>query len=232
MYGPSPVLVPHVGTRLLTCDRELREFHAVWLKRKEEEQKSTPVIQEPGGGGITGTEVTAEVETPVAFAPKDLPIPIDIGITSPILHGFEPPSILHDVKPPSDTFADDRLTTVSSPTLSISSVSDLTPTEFDDDIGGSNDERMATRHDTFYFEDGNVEIACGHTVFRVHSTTVSFSSQKLRDILSKSALLHAPMTEGCPRITVMDTAQDFAVLLKMIYTPGWVSPFLRALCAS
>ena len=176
-------------------------------------------------------EVPAEAETPVAFPPQDLPIPIDIGIPSSLLHSFESPSIPYAVQPPSDPFTDDRTTTVSSPTLSVSTISDLTPTEFGDDTGESNGERMATRHDTFYFEDGNVEIACGYTVFRVHSSTVSFSSQKLRDILSQSALLHAPMPEGCPRITVTDTAQDFAVLLKMIYTPGWVpSPPLDPLC--
>jgi len=79
---------------------------------------------------------------------------------------------------------------------------------------------VVIHHDTFYFEDGNVEIVCEHTLFRVHSTTISFSSPKLRDILSQSALLRAPTPEGRPRIAVTDTAQDFAVLLKMIYTPG------------
>jgi len=137
-----------------------------------------------------------------------------------------PPSIFHNIESPSDPFTYDRIAAVSSPTLSISTVSDLTPTELGDVIEEGGDERMATRHETFYFEDGNVEIVCGHTLFRVHSTTLSFSSQKLRGILSQSALLNAPMLEGCPRITVSDTAQDFAALLKMVYTPGCV-PFPR-----
>ena len=158
-------------------------------------------------------EVPTEVETPVAFAPQDLPITTGIAI---------PPSIFHNTKPPPDSFTYDRIAAVSSPTLSISTVSDLTPTELGDDIEGGSDEQMATHHETFYFEDGDVEIVCGRTVFRVHSTTVSFSSQKLREILSQSALLHAPMPEGCPRITVPDTAQDFTMLFKMIYTPGCV----------
>jgi hypothetical protein len=102
----------------------------------------------------------------------------------------------------------------------------LTPTELGEDIGEGNSERIITRHETFYFEDGNVEIVSGGTIFRVHSTVVSFSSPKLRDILSRSALIHAPTPEGPPRIIVMENAVDFAVLLKIIYTPGRVSPVL------
>ena len=104
--------------------------------------------------------------------------------------------------------------TVSSPTLSISTVSDLTPTELGEI------EQTTARHDTFYFEDGNVEIMCGDTVFRIHSTVIGFSSPKLRDILSPSELLHAPIPEGRPRITISESAEDFEILLKMIYTPG------------
>ena len=131
-----------------------------------------------------------------------------------------PPTISQDTEYPPETFANILATAVSSPTLSISTVSDLTPTELGEDIEDSTGDQALTSHDTFHFEDGNVEVVCGHTIFRVHSTTISFSSPKLRDILSPSALLHAPTPDGCPQITVEDAAQDFAVLLKMIYTPG------------
>ena len=76
----------------------------------------------------------------------------------------------------------------------------------------------------FYLENGDVEIVCGHTIFRIHSPIVSFSSANLRDMLSSPTLLNAPMPEGCPRVIFKDSAEDFAVLLKMIYTPGCVSP--------
>jgi len=89
---------------------------------------------------------------------------------------------------------------------------------------GHEGEEEATRHKTFYLEDGNVEIVCGHTIFRAHSPILSFSSSKLRDMFSPSTLLTAPMSEGCPRIVFKDSAQDFAVLLRMIYTPGYISP--------
>ena len=196
-------------------DQELREVHARWLQRKEEEEH----------GSTTTTQTPAEVETPLTFAPNDLPTTIDAGIPSSTLQDTAPLSATHDATPSSDEFANRRIASVSSPTLSVSSVSDLTPTELGDGIGEGDDERVLTRHGTFYLEDGNVEIVCGHTIFRVHSPVVAFSSPTLRDILSPSTILGAPTPEGWPRITVTDTAQDFAILLKMIYTPGWVPPF-------
>jgi len=161
--------------------------------------------------------VPPEVGAPVAFDPQDLPaatINVDI-----------PPSNLHDVESSPDTVVNVPAGAFSSPTLSISTVSDLTPTELGGEVEHS-EERAAARHGTFYFEDGNVEIVCGDTLFRVHSTIVSFSSSKLRDTLSPSALLHAPTPEGCPRITISENAEDFGILLKMIYMPEWVSSSL------
>jgi len=169
------------------------------------------------------TETHAEVETPTAFTPQDISTTIGTGILSSILQGIEIPLILRDVVT-SGAFTEDRTATVSSPTFSISSLSDLTPTEFGEGIGEGSDERTPTRHETFYLEDGNVEVVCGHTIFRVHSPIVSFSSPILRDMLSPSTLLNAPMPEGCPRIVFKDSAEDFAVLLNMIYTPGYIRP--------
>lgn len=168
----------------------------------------------------------AEKETPIAFAPRDLPIAINISIPSSILDVIQYPSVIHNTEPPSEPPFNNRIITISSPTFSISTISDFAPTEFDDDTKEGDGERMTTRHETFYLEDGNVEVVCGDTIFRIHSPIVSFSSSKLRDILSPSTLLDPPMPEGCPRIVLEDSPGDFAVLLRMIYTPGYVSaPF-------
>ena len=212
-------------------DQELREIHTAWLQRKdedededEEEQRDSRKTQECQVGGDEETmaaELPAEAETPVAFATKDLPA--DIRLPSSILQDIKFPSVLHDVESSSETFVDIPAGTISSPTLSISTISDLTPTELGEEIEHKEEEeeeQTTTHHDTFYFEDGNVEIVCGHTLFRVHSTIISFSSSKLRDILSPLALLHAPTPEGRPQIIVSESAKDFGILLKMIYTPG------------
>ena len=193
-------------------------------QKDEEEQRDSRKIQEVGGDEEMGAELPAEAETPVVFATKDLPADtIDIRLPSSILQDISFPSVLHGVQSSSETFVDIPAGTISSPTLSISTISDLTPTELGEEIehkGEEQEEQTTTRHDTFYFEDGNVEIVCGHTLFRVHSTIISFSSSKLRDILSPLALLHAPTPEGRPRIIISESAKDFGTLLKMIYTPG------------
>ena len=189
--------------------QEFREIHAAWLDQRGENQSNAEeaeVNEGEEGEGVVAAEATAEVETPIAFAPHDLPTAeTDTDIHSSILQG--------DVWPFSGASVNIPSTAPSSPTFSISTVSDLTPTEL-------GEEQTITRHDTFYFEDGNVEIVCGETVFRIHSTIISFSSPKFRDMLSPTALLNAPTPEGCPRIIFADSAEDFAVLLKMIYTPG------------
>jgi hypothetical protein len=184
------------------------------LQRKKEQQDSreTEEHQNCGEEAMAAGEASPEVKTPVAFSPQDLPvttIPIEI-----------PPSVFSDRDFSLETFIDVPSGAVS-PTPSISTVSDLTPTEFDEIERG--EANTATRHDTLYFEDGNVEIVCGDTIFRVHSSVISFSSSDLREILSQSALLDAPTPEGRPRIAISDSAEDFTVLLKMIYTPGLVS---------
>ena len=201
--------------------QELREIHTTWLEQKEEEGEQRDVAENEEHKGkeeeetVMAVEVPAEVKTPVAFVSQDLAIAaIDIDIPSSTLQGVKPPSILYAMESSPEAF-DTPATAISSPTLSIFTVSDLTPTEL-------GEERTTVRHETFYFEDGNVEIVCGDTVFRVHSTTISFSSSKLRDMLSPSTLLNAPTPEGCPRVVFTDSTEDFETLLKMIYTPGYV----------
>ena len=157
-------------------------------EHKEEEEENATV-----------PDVSAEAKTPVVLVPRDISTTaIDIDTPSSILQDVRP-LIFHDVESPSETFSETCVdippTTASSPTLTISTVSDLTPTELDEEIERT-EEQTPIRHNTLYFEDGNVEIMCEYTVFRVHSTVLSFSSPKLQDILSPSVLLNAPMPEG------------------------------------
>lgn len=187
-------------------------IHDTWSESKGEEDR----------GDTSATETPVEAETRTAFPPKDLP--------SSILQDIESLSFLHDLESSSDTFADGRTATDSSPTFSVSTISDFTPTDFGDDIGENGGEQIPTRHKAFCLEDGNTEIMCGHTIFRIHSPIVSFSSPSLREILSPSTLLDAPMPGGCPRIPLTDSADDFAVLLEMIYTPGYVPSPQRGFC--
>ena len=139
--------------------------------------------------------------------------------------------------PEADTISASPVTSVThSPSISISTLSDFTAADVSDDeypthtaIADTSDEELPTNptavtpHGTFYLEDGNVEVLCGYTIFRVHTTILSFHSPALRRMFAPTNLAAAESPNGCPRIPSSDTAKDFATLLKMIYFPGFVS---------
>jgi hypothetical protein len=79
-----------------------------------------------------------------------------------------------------------------------------------------------TPHHTFYLNDGSVEVICGTTLFRVHTSTLSFHSPVLRQMFSPANLATAESPNRCPRIPSPDTPADFTTLLKAIYLPEWV----------
>jgi hypothetical protein len=112
--------------------------------------------------------------------------------------------------------------TTQSPSLSISALSDFTIADTSDDESPI-DPTTITPHDTFYLEDGNVEVLCGNTLFRVHTSILSFHSPALRRIFSQTGLATAESPNDCPRILSLDPATDFAMLLKMIYLPGYAT---------
>jgi len=113
-----------------------------------------------------------------------------------------------------------------SPSISITSLSDFTATDTSDDESPL-DPTTITSHDTFYLEDGNVEVLCGNTLFRIHTSVLSFHSPVLSQIFAKANLVTAESPNGCPRIPSSDTAADFATLLKAVYLPGYVTLLLR-----
>ena len=106
------------------------------------------------------------------------------------------------------------------PGSSISTLSDFTIAGTSDDEF-THDPTVISPRDTFYLDDGNVEVLCGSTLFCVHAVTVSFHSAVLS---AKSNLATAGSPNDCPRILSSDMAMDFATLLKAIYPPGVCSP--------
>jgi hypothetical protein len=82
------------------------------------------------------------------------------------------------------------------------------------------DPIVVTPHETLYFEDGSVEVLCGKTLFRVHTSVLSLHSPALRRMFAQTSLAAADSPNGCPRIMSSDAAADFATLLKVIYLPG------------
>ena len=125
---------------------------------------------------------------------------------------------------------------IQSPSISIATLSDFTIADTSDDepptdptIADTSDDELlvdstaTTPHETFYFEDGNAEVLCGNTLFRIHTAILFFHSPELRRMFAQTSLATAESHNGCPRIISSDTPKDFTILLKMIYLPGFVA---------
>jgi len=113
-----------------------------------------------------------------------------------------------------------------SPSTSISALSGFTIADVSDEESLT-DPTAVTPHDTFYLEDGNVEVLCGNTLFRIHTSIMLFHSPTFRQMFAQTILATAESPSGCPRILSSDTATDFATLLKMIYLPLYAT---RSVC--
>ena len=130
--------------------------------------------------------------------------------------------------PPPESPADPETDTVPtplvthSPSMSISTLSDFTIADTPDDESPIDPEAITT-HSTFYLEDGNAEVLCGNTLFRVHTSILSLQSPALRRMFAQTSLASAESPNGCPRILSSDTATDFITLLKMVYLLGYVA---------
>jgi len=155
--------------------------------------------------------------------PAATPVVTSLGLPS---RDFEP---CIPQPPPPEPIATPQTDTVPgstaahSPSISISALSDFTIADTSDDESPL-DPTALTPHDPFYFEDGNVEVLCGNTLFRVHTSVLSLHSPVLGQMFAKSNLASAESPNGCPRIVSSDTAMDFATLLKVIYLPEYATP--------
>ena len=135
------------------------------------------------------------------------------------------PQLPHSPPPKSATFPETEKTpsppATHSPSISITTLSDFEVADIlDDEI--PTDPTTVTPHDTLNFEDGNVEVLCGNTLFRVHTSILSLHSPALRQMFAQASLVTAESPNGCPRIPSFDKATDFAMLLKTVYLPGYV----------
>ena len=185
--------------------------------------------------------------------PSATPIVIPLGLpnTDPVPQIPQSPPLESITAPETETIPVTPVTPVTqSPSISIATLSDFTIADASDDespidpaiadtsgdehpvdpiiVDTSDEERpidptAITPHKTFYLDDGNVEVLCGNTLFRVHVSTLSFHSPTLRRMLVQTNLAAAESPNGCPRILSSDTPQDFATLLKTVYLPVFVA---------
>jgi len=155
--------------------------------------------------------------------PSATPVATSLGLPNGDLeHQLPRPPPLESVTSP-ETDAVPGSPATQSPSISIATLSDFTIADNSDDES-SMDPTAVAPHETFYLEDGNVEVLCGNTLFRVHTSILSFHSPALRRMFAQTSLAMAESPNGCPRVSSPDAARDFSTLLKMIYFPGYVTP--------
>ena len=187
----------------------------------------------PPGANEVDPAVTP-VATPLELPdgePELLPLPFESFTTAEVdTHPVSPatwsPSLSTDTTLASSV--------VWSPPSSTITLSDFTT---DDEFPAG--PTVATPYESLYFADGNVEVLCKNTLFRVHASTVSSYSHTLRRMFAQTNLATAEAPNGCPRLLSSDTPEDFATLLKIIYLPGfvasppyrWILPLTIWLCA-
>ena len=167
--------------------------------------------------------------------PAATPVVTSLGLPNkdPKLHVLQP-SLLQPVSTPRPDIMVPASPVTQSPSISIATLSDFTiagtsdgEPPIDATIAAASDDEppiddpaAAAPHETFYLQDGNVEVLCRNTLFRVHTSIPSFHSPAFRRMFAQTSLDMAESPNGCPRILSSDTATNFATLLKMIYLPG------------
>lgn len=71
-----------------------------------------------------------------------------------------------------------------------------------------------------WFDDGSVVLHVEDTQFRVHRTMLSKHSVIFRDMFAvpqPPASDEEEMVEGCPVVLLPDSAQDWTIVLKVLY---------------
>ena len=209
------------------CDYRTEELfqEVVGLRERGWKGLPPPPVFISRGANPTGANQRDPTTTPVATS---------LGLPSRVLepHAPQPPPL----EPATASTHESPVTPITrSPSPSIASLSDFTVADTSD--GGTPTDSMfedtsddeppidptaVVPHDTFYLEDGNAEVLCRNTLFRVHTTILFFHSPTLRRMFAQTNLATAESPNGCPRILSADSARDFSTLLKMIYLPGFV----------
>lgn len=73
-------------------------------------------------------------------------------------------------------------------------------------------------HPALYFDDGNVILSCGSTLFRVHRSLLSKHSAVFRERFQPPAEDVKPqILRGFPHLILDDTSEDMEALLNVIY---------------
>jgi len=189
-------------------------------------------LRESGWEGLPPPPIlhSAQLETTVLESQDPAATPVATSLGLPSIGEQSQPLTLPSPVPDIPSGRSPQSSAPPSPSTSITALSDFTIADSLNDEPILEPETTTlheptlepetiTPHDTFYLDDGSVEVLCGKTLFRVHTSTLSFHSPVLRQMFSQANLTAAESPNGCPRIVSSGTPTDFATLLKVVYIP-------------
>ncbi|KAF9783233.1 hypothetical protein BJ322DRAFT_1212043 [Thelephora terrestris] len=204
---------------------ELLSDHSYIFASRRKQIKRLLQLRNSGWEGLSSPPVFATSRAEQTNTGQEDPIVTPVATSLGLPNADHEPQIpqslpLESLTTP-ETEMISRFPVTLSPSTSIATLSDFTVADVSDDESPL-DLTTVTPHSTlFNFEDGNVEVLCGNTLFRVHTSILSLHSAALRQMFIPANLAAAESPNGCPRILSSDTATDFATLLKVIYLPGY-----------
>jgi hypothetical protein len=94
------------------------------------------------------------------------------------------------------------------------------------------------RHTEFWLHDGSIVLSVQDTLFKVHQTILSNHSEVFADLFSlpqpprgdlgggAKPIEGKDFMDGCNIVHLYDSSDDFVDLLKAIYYPSYVPPYL------
>jgi hypothetical protein len=83
------------------------------------------------------------------------------------------------------------------------------------------------RSSEVWYEDGNVIIRAESTLFRVHRSILSAHSPVLRNSLASLSDVYPSIIDGCPVLSLVDSAMDTSHFLKAMIDRRYI--FFRAM---
>ena len=89
----------------------------------------------------------------------------------------------------------------------------------EDETEESDDTCDPTKHDTLWFEDGNIVLVAGNVAFKVHRSILSRQSAVFEDLfgIPQPDLAEVETMDGSPVVRLHDSALELTVFIEALY---------------
>ena len=77
--------------------------------------------------------------------------------------------------------------------------------------------KVLEKHPTLYFDDGNIILSCGSTLFCVHRTLLAKHSPVFREMFVPKDDVKLDVIRGCKLFPMDDSREEMEALLDVMY---------------